>query len=84
MSYSIDFRQQVFKIKEKANLSYEAVSKRFGISARTLFRWNKRFEPKTTRNKPATKIDMEALKKHVEDYPDAYSKLTIKSRIFVT
>ena len=72
MSYSIDFRKQVFKIKAKENLSFEGVSKRFGISVRTLSRWNKRLEPKTTRNKPATKIDMEALKKHVEDYPDAY------------
>ena len=30
--------------------------------------WN----PQTTRNKASTKIDMAALEKHVEDYPDAY------------
>ena len=72
MSYSLDFRKHVFKIKAKENLSFEAVSARFGISTRTLFRWKNRLEPHTTRNKPATKIDMEALKKHVEDYPDAY------------
>ena len=72
MSYSLDFRKQVFKIKKKENLSFESVSERFGISVRTLFRWHNRLEPQTTRNKPATKIDMEALKKHVEDYPDAY------------
>ena len=72
MSYSLDFRKQVFKIKENESLSFEAVSERFGISVRTLFRWKNRLEPKTTRNKPATKIDMEALEKHIEDYPDAY------------
>ncbi|MDR2928479.1 MAG: transposase [Cytophagaceae bacterium] len=26
------------------------------------------------RNKPATKINMEALQKHVEDYPDSYQR----------
>ena len=72
MSYSLDFRKHVFKIKEREALNFEAVSVRFGISVRTLFRWQIRLEPKTTRNKPATKIDMAALEKHVEDYPDAY------------
>jgi transposase len=72
MSYSLDFRKQVFKIKSEEQLSAAAVSKRFGISVRTVLRWKKRLEPKLTRNKPATKIDMDALKKHVEDYPDAY------------
>jgi transposase len=72
MSYSLYFRKQVFKIKAKENLSFAAASERFGISVRTLFRWNNRLEPKTTRNKPATKIDMDALEKHVEAYPDAY------------
>ena len=72
MSYSLDFRKHVFKIKEREALSFEAASVRFGISVRTLFRWKNRLEPKTTRNKAATKIDMAALEKHVEDYPDAY------------
>jgi len=72
MSYSLDFRQHVFKIKEREVLSFDAVSVRFGISVRTLFRWKNPLESKTTRNKSATKIDMAALEKHVEDYPDAY------------
>ena len=29
-------------------------------------------EPKIKRNKPATKINMEALKKDVKEYPDRY------------
>ena len=52
---SIDFRKHVFKIKERDALSFEALSVRFGISVRTLFRWKNRLEPKTTRNKTATK-----------------------------
>lgn len=72
MSYSLDFRRHVFKIKDKEGLSFQETGERFGISIRTLFRWNNQMEPKTTREKPATKIDMNVLKKHVEDYPDAY------------
>jgi len=72
MSYSLDFRIQLFKIQEKEGLSFEQTSKRFGVPIRTLFRWKNRLEPFITRNKPATKLDMEALKKHVQEYPDAY------------
>ena len=35
-------------------------------------RWLKTPEPKTTRTKPATKIDMVALARDVVAYPDAY------------
>jgi transposase len=72
MSYSIDFRKQVFKIKERDSLTYQQTSERFGVSMRTLFKWKTRIEPKLHRNKPATKIDMAVLQKHVEDYPDSY------------
>lgn len=72
MTYSADFRRQVFLVKEKENLSLEQVAKRFGIGKATVFRWTKRLEAKRTRHKPATKIDAEALRKDVERYPDAY------------
>lgn len=72
MSYSLDFRQRVFAIKEKENLTFEATSKRFGVGIRTLFRWHKRIEPCEKRNKPATKIDMKRLEKDVEENPDDY------------
>jgi transposase len=35
-------------------------------------RWSKKIEPKPIRERPSIKIDMEALKKDVELYPDAY------------
>lgn len=72
MTYSVDFRKKVLKIKEKENLSYEEAAKRFAISKAALFRWSKKIEPQKTRDKPATKIDMEALKKDIEEYPDNY------------
>jgi len=72
MGYSLDFRKQVFKIKERENLSFQEASDRFGINIRTLFRWQKNIEPKLTRDKEATKLDMEALVEDVEKYPDAY------------
>lgn len=72
MSYSLDFRKRVMKLKDKENLTFEAAGRRFGISSRTLFRWQRRLEPVMKRNKPATKINMEALKKDVEKNPDDY------------
>ena len=38
----------------------------------SVVRWSKKITPTTKRNKPATKIDMEALRRDVEEHPDAY------------
>jgi transposase len=72
MTYSTDFRRKVLDIKEKEKLTTDETAKRFGIGTANLSRWDKILEPKRTRNKPPTKIDMEALKRDVELYPDAY------------
>lgn len=72
MAYSLDFRQRVFKIKEKEGLTFQELSDRFEIPIRTLFRWQRRIEPKVKRDKPSTKIDMDALRKDVEDHPDRF------------
>ena len=72
MAYSLEFRRQVFKVKQKEQLTFQELSDRFSIPIRTLFRWQQRIEPKTKRNKPSTKIDMEVLRKDVQDYPDRY------------
>lgn len=72
MAYSLDFRRQVFKIKQQERLTFEQTSDRFGIPMRTLFRWQQRIEPTLKRNKPSTKIDMNALAKDVKDHPDHY------------
>jgi transposase len=72
MTYPLKFRQHVFSVKEKNELTFEQTSERFDIPIRTLFRWHQKLEPCTSRNKPATKIDMEALKKDIESSPDDY------------
>jgi len=72
MAYSLDFRQRVFAYKEKHQLTFEQTSKHFDINIATLFRWKKRLEPCVTRNRPAIKVNMDALKKEIEDFPDDY------------
>jgi len=72
MAYTLDYRKQVFKIKERDKLTFEEVSERFGLNIRTLFRWQQRIAPKLKRDKPSTKIDMDLLKKDVEAHPDKY------------
>jgi len=72
MTYPLKFRQQVFSVKEKHDLTFEEVSERFDVPIRTLFRWSKKIEPQSTRNKPASKIDMNLLAQDVKESPDAY------------
>jgi transposase len=50
----------------------EQAAQRFGVGKQTIYNWTKRLLPHETRNKPATKIDMQALLKDVKKYPDAY------------
>lgn len=72
MCYSLDFRKRVFAVKKKEKLTFAATSARFHIPLNTLFRWQRRLEPKTTRNKPALKIDMNALQKDIRMHPDRF------------
>ena len=70
--YSLDFRKRVFEIKERDGLTFEQTAERFGVGIRTLFAWQKRLEPRTTRDKKATKVDMALLERDVKENPDAY------------
>ncbi len=72
MTYSLDFWQKVLKIREQENLKIAQTSKHFGVGITSILRWSKKIEPKPTRERPAIKVDMEALKRDVELYPDAY------------
>lgn len=72
MTYSIDFRKKVLKIRQEEGLSIESVAVRFGVGKASVMRWLVELEPKKNRNKSATKIDMDALKKDIENYPDSY------------
>lgn len=72
MTYSSDFRRKVLSVREKENLTIAQVAARFCVGVASVVRWIKHPEPKRTRNKPATRIDMDALARDVLDYPDAY------------
>ncbi len=72
MAYSSDFRRKVLSVREKEGLTIAQVAERFCVGTASVTRWLKTPEPKTTRNKPATKIDMVALARDVVAYPDAY------------
>jgi transposase len=72
MTYPISFRRKVLSVREKENLSIAQVAQRFGVGVASVMRWIKTPDPKTTRNKPATKIDMKMLAQDVKHYPDAY------------
>lgn len=72
MTYSLDFRQKVLKMRAQENLSMAEASKRFGVGVTSIMRWSKKIEAKPVRERPALKVDMEGLKKDVEVYPDAY------------
>lgn len=72
MTYSIDFRRKVLSIKEREQLSFEAIAERFEVGKASVLRWSKDIEVRRSRQKPATKIDMEKLKQDVEQYPEAY------------
>ena len=72
MTYSLDFRKRVLQIKSEKSLSDAKLSDMFNVSMRSIIRWKRRIEPCSTRNKPATKIDMDKLKKDIENNPDSY------------
>ena len=72
MTYSIDFRRRALLIKEPDQLSFEATANRFGVGQSSVFRGSKPIEVRRTRDKPATKIDMEALEQNAQTYPEAY------------
>ncbi len=72
MTYSLDFRRKVLTIQKKEDLTFIEVARRFGVGVATVVRWHRRIEPIMKRNKPPTKLDMEALCQDIELYPDAY------------
>ena len=71
MTYSLDMRKQVLKIRREEGLSMAEVAERFGVGVASVMRWSKNIECVKKRNR-SSKIDKEALKQDVEQYPDAY------------
>ena len=72
MTYSLDFRRKVLSVRKAEKLTIAQVAARFSVGIASVTRWIKEIKPKATRNKPATKIDMDALAQDVIDFPDDY------------
>ncbi len=72
MTYPSSFRHKVLSVRKKEGLTIAEVAVRFCVGVASVTRWLKAPEPKTTRNKPATKINMNALAQDVLDNPDSY------------
>ncbi|MCO6427166.1 MAG: transposase [Nitrosomonas communis] len=59
-------------VRKKEGLTIAQAAARFCVGIASVTRWVKNPNPKQTRNKPATKIDMIALARDVQAFPDAY------------
>lgn len=71
MTYSLDMRKQVLKVRREEGLSMSEVAKRFGIGVASVMRWSINVDC-IKKRKRSTKINVEALKQDIEQYPDAY------------
>lgn len=70
--YALDFRKKVLEVRERERLSIRQVARKFSIGFNTVMRWTKNITPTKTRQRSALRIDMEALMRDIEQYPDAY------------
>ena len=71
MAYSEDFRKKVLEVKNVEALTIKATSQRFKIAWKTVKSWMRSIKRKTHSNR-YRKLCLEAFKKDVELYPDAY------------
>ena len=72
MAYAGQFRKKLLSVQDEEGLTNEDVAKRFGVGRNSVSKWKKNPDPVFKRNRPAQKIDMEALKKDVEENPDSF------------
>jgi transposase len=70
MAYPAPFRKKLLSVKE--GLTNEEAAKRFGVGRNNVSQRKKNPDPIFKRNRPAQKIDMEALKKDVQENPDSF------------
>ena len=73
MSYSLDLRERAVEAVREGEGTQEEIAKRFKISVSSLKRWLKREHLEADKPGPlAPRLDLEALKKVLQDKPDAY------------
>ena len=74
MTYSLDLRQRVLDRVNEGH-SVEATATLFQVSPATIYRWRNRPSlERTVVTQRRRKLDPEALRHHVRDYPDARLK----------
>ena len=71
MSYPIHFRKKILAKLEEGQ-SIRAVAQHFEINKNTIVEWKKRIEIKRTRPRKPSKVNDDALRADVEQYPDDY------------
>ncbi len=71
MSYPIHLRKKILAKLEEGQ-SIRAVAQHFEIDKNTIVEWKKRIEIKRTRPRKPSKVDDDALRADVEQYPDDY------------
>ncbi|NIT59302.1 MAG: helix-turn-helix domain-containing protein, partial [Aliifodinibius sp.] len=74
MSYSIDLRQRVMNYIQSGGSKTQAC-RLFQVGRTTIYRWLQREDLRPTRTvRRHRKLDWDALKRHVQTYPDALLK----------
>ena len=77
--YSLHMRKNIIDIKTNEKLIIREAARRFGISANTVYKWDKKIEPKEQRKQRVSKIDIKELEEDVINNPDAYQYERAKS-----
>ena len=72
MTYSTHYRSKVLSYREAHGLTIAQTAAHFNIGIASITRWIKRIEPKRTRIRPWTKINIHRLAQDIRDFPDAY------------
>ena len=70
--YGMSTVRKILSIKNKEKLSIRKTAQRFGLSTRTVYKWDKGIISKGKRIYKARKLDMEGLKEDLMKYPDLY------------
>jgi transposase len=73
VAFPAQFRKKLLSVQEKEGLTNIEVATRFGVGKASISRWKVNPNPVFKRNRPAQKIEMEALKKDVEEHPDHFN-----------
>jgi hypothetical protein len=72
MTHSTHYRNKVLSYRKAHGLTIAETAAHFNIGIASITRWIKRVEPKRTRIRPWTKIDIHKLAQDIRDFPDSY------------